>query len=52
MPLTVALVASGTKAGVRTSPWAVRRMPARAREPVSRAVMVRAGTAGMLEAMW
>ena len=32
-PLTVALVASGTNAGVRTSPCAVRRTPARAREP-------------------
>ena len=36
-PLTVAFVASGTNAGVRTSPWAVRRTPARAREPASRA---------------
>ena len=36
-PLTVALVASGTNAGVRTSPWAVCRTPARARVAGSRA---------------
>src|SRR3954468_9950583 len=35
-PLTVPFVASGTNAGVRTSPCAVRRIPARAREPGSR----------------
>ena len=50
MPLTVALVASGTNAGVRTSPWAVRRTPARAREPASRAVIVRAARRACVEA--
>ena len=55
-PLTVAFVASGTKAGVRTSPCAVRRTPARAREPGSRAVIVQdtgeCGHRGMVEALW
>src|SRR3954467_2853588 len=42
-PLTVPFVASGTKAGVRTSPWAVAMTPARAREAGSRASMVNRG---------
>ena len=40
--LTTALVASGTKAGVRTSPWARLRVPVRAREAGSRVRMVKA----------
>ena len=44
-PLTVAFVASGTKAGVRTPPWAVWSVPARAREEGSRASMLNADTA-------
>ena len=47
-PLTVAFVASGTNAGVRTSPWAVLSTPERAREPASRAWIVRGGTPGTL----
>src|ERR671914_887225 len=42
--LTTALVARGTKAGVRTSPWARRSTPVRAREAGSRAVMLRMAT--------
>ncbi len=40
----MAFVASGTKAGVRTGPWFVRSMPARAREPGSRAWISSTGT--------
>src|SRR3954470_24775431 len=43
-PLTVPFVASGTNAGVRTSPCAVRRTPARASEPGSRCRIFRALT--------
>src|SRR4029077_20345102 len=46
IPRTVAFVASGTNAGVRTSPWAVRRTPVRARPSLSRASIWRAVTAG------
>ena len=41
--MTVAFVARGTKAGVRTSPCAVAMRPRRAREPGSRASIVKAG---------
>lgn len=40
----MALVASGTKAGVEMLPWAVPRIPARAREAGSRAMIWRAST--------
>src|SRR5688572_6707147 len=43
--LTTALVASGTKAGVRTSPCASFSVPARAYEPGSRVWMVNTGAA-------
>src|SRR5947208_1977278 len=39
-----ALVASGTNAGVRTSPWARRSVPARARDPGSRWWISKPGT--------
>src|SRR4051812_44129008 len=42
--LMTALVASGTNAGVRTSPWASRRVPARARDPGSRWWISKPGT--------
>ena len=41
--LTTPLVASGTKAGVRTSPWARCRVPVRAREAGSRVRMSKYG---------
>src|SRR5690349_2151380 len=44
--LTTALVASGTNAGVRTSPWARRSVPVRARVPASRVRMAKLGIGG------
>src|SRR3954462_787197 len=43
--LTTPFVASGTKAGVRTSPWASSSVPVRANEPGSRVRMAKDGTA-------
>ena len=46
IPFTTPFVASGTNAGVRTTPWAVRSSPVRARLCASRAVISKTGAIG------